>query len=338
MKTKLILLASGSLTALTLVSAQSPDAPAAPPVPKPILTPEQTSNVLKQLADLEKTILQQRGSSLSGIIQKLRTAASSDAAAINFVEECDKLVNIDRKDADREEARKIKEKAELAKRGESKKEEDKDGDHTTGLRLSLEYLALTLEANDAKDLASMTPKIQAFHQTLIGHGKKLKGRTGEMLMRSVAGGGGGRRGGGGLEVGVVVDAYQLDGYLHRESWPLEPGNIMRMYERVILQPAREKHKEEIGSLWEAAITTEGTFRKLRMAEGDFAVWQQQEVPLLRWARATDLVANGNNPVSGMAEMLKVIKDNPSHPRSPSWISQLRGLVAPPESTTPAVAP
>lgn len=51
------------------------------------------------------------------------------------------------------------------------------------LRMSLEYLALSLEANDAKDLSVMVPKVQAFHQAMISYGKKLHGQAGEMLMR-----------------------------------------------------------------------------------------------------------------------------------------------------------
>jgi len=324
MKANLALLTVASLAAFGPALAQTPvPTPAAPPAPQ--LTPAQADNVLKQLSDLEKSIMQQRGTSLTSIIQKLRTAASSDAAAINFIEECDKLVNVERKDGDRDDARKIKERAEQVKRGETKKEEEKDGDLPAALRMCLEYLAISLEAADVKDLASMTSKIQSFHQSLISHGKKLRGKAGEMLMRPITAGGGGRRAGD-LSVGVVVEAYQLDRYLHREGWPLEPGNIVRMYERVLIKPSLEAHKEDIGSLWDTAINNEGLFRKARMTEGEFSVWQQQEVPALRWQRATDLFNGGPNPVTGMAEMLKVIKDNPSHPLAPTWVSSLRELV------------
>jgi hypothetical protein len=325
MKANLTLLTLAALATFCPVQAQTPaTAPAAPPTPQ--LTPAQAENVLKQLSDLEKSIMQQRGTSLGSIIQKLRTAASSDAAAINFIEECDKLVNVERKDGDRDDARKIKERAEQVKRGETKKEEEKEGDLPTALRLCLEYLAISLEAADVKDLASMTSKIQSFHQSLISHGKKLHGKAGDMIMRPLGGGGGGGRRAGDLNPGLVVEAYQLDRYLHREGWPLEPGNIIRMYERVLLKPSRDAHKEDIGSLWDTAITSEGLFRKARMTEGEFAVWQQQEVPALRWQRATDLFGNGPNPVTGMAEMLKVIKDNPNHPLAPTWVNNLRDLV------------
>lgn len=335
------MLTLGSLTASLSAQQTAPPAPPVAPAPKVALTPDQASNVLKQLAELERTILQQRGTNLGSIIQKLRTAASSDAAAISFIEDCDKLVNVERKDADREEARKIEQKAEQAKRNETKKDEDKEGDQAMALRMSLEYLALSLEANDTKELSAMVPKVQAFHQSLITHGKKLHGQAGEMLMRPVSGGGGGgRRGGPAMDVRVVIDAYQLDRYLRREGWPMEPGNIIRMYQQVILKPSLEKQKEDIAAIWDAAINAEATFRKERMPEGEFAIWQQNEYPALRWMRAGDLTGHSSNPVTGMAEMLKVIKEHPSHPSSPEWIKQLRQLVTPamPEPAAAPVAP
>lgn len=339
MKRVLSMLTLGSLSA-SLFAQQTPTPPVAP-APRATLTADQATNVLKQLAELERTILQQRGTNLGSVIQKLRTAASSDAAAISFIEDCDKLVNVERKDADREEARKIEQKAELAKRNETKKDEDKEGDQAMALRMSLEYLALSLEANDAKDLSVMVPKVQAFHQAMISYGKKLHGQAGEMLMRPISGGGGGgRRGGPAMDVRVVIDAYQLDRYLRREGWPMEPGNIIRMYQQVILKPSLEKHKDDIATIWDSAINAEASFRKERLPEGEFAIWQQNEYPALRWMRAVDLAASGSNPVNGMAEMLKVIKDHPGHPSSPEWIKQLRQLVAPslPDPTAAPVAP
>lgn len=337
MKRVLSLLTLGSLT-LSLPAQQAP-APAAP-TPKAALTPDQASNVLKQLADLERTILQQRGTNLGGIIQKLRTAASSDAAAVSFIEDCDKLVNVERKDADAEVARKIEEKAQETKRPGTGKEEEREGEWTTSLRICLEFLALSLEASTSADLSLMVPKVQSFHQSLISQGKKLRGRSGDVLYRPLTAGGAPRRGNKDqLEFKVVIDAYQLDRHLHREGWPLEPANITRMYQQVILKPSLEKHKTDIASIWDTGIAAEVSFRKARLAEGEFVVWQQNEYPVLRWMRAEDLAKHGADPVSGMAEMLKVIKEYPAHPSSPEWVKQLREMVTPalPEAAAP-VAP
>ena len=69
------------------------------------------------------------------------------------------------------------------------------------------------------------------------------------------------------------------------------------------------------------------YRKERLPEGELTVWQQQEYPNLRWLRAKDLVRNSGNPVNGMAEMLKVIKEYPNHASSPAWVVELRNMVS-----------
>ncbi|MDB6136930.1 MAG: hypothetical protein JWO94_2 [Verrucomicrobiaceae bacterium] len=319
----------GILVTGTAIAQENKDAP--PYVaPTPALTEAQVANVLKQLDDLEKSILSQRGNSLSTIIAKLRTAASSDAAAINFLTECDKLVNVERKDGDRKDAKKIDQKKETEKREPRGAEADKEGDLGTALRLCLEYIALTLEVRDVKEIGTVIPKITAFHQSILSRGKKIKGKAGEMLMQPVGtGGGGARRGNTSLpDMRVVVDAYQLDQFMRRPKWPLVPGDIIEMYDKVIIENARQNKKEEMASLWDTALNNEATFRKLRLADGEFTVWEQSTYPNLRWQRATDLALNGPNPVTGMADMLKVIKDYPNHPNSPEWVNQLRTMVAP----------
>ena len=309
--------------ALPSAFAQAPATPAAPPADQPLLTPDQMKNVLTQLDELEKTILAQRGANLGGIIQKLRAAAGSDAAALSLIEDCEKLVLVERRDGDRDDAKRIEQRIQQSKKGETKKAENKEGDEMTGVRLSLEYLALTLEAHESRDVKDMIPKALAFHQSLLAQGEKLKGRAGASLMAPV-GGGGGR----GVGVGIVVEAYQLQRFLQREGWPLQPADIMGTYERLILPTIRESRKEELAASWDTALNNYATFTKARMPEGEFAVWQSQTYPELRWGRAQDLFQNGPSPVIGLAEMLKVIKEFPNHPSSPRWIVALRGIVAP----------
>ena len=331
MHRSLLPLFAGFSVVLTATAQENKNAPPyVPPVPS--LTPAQIANVLKQLEDLEKTILAQRGVSLGAIIQKLHSAAASDVSAINFVAECEKLVQVKLKNADRKEAMKIDQRKEAEKREpKAGVEAEKEGDIGTALSLALEYLALTLEARDVKDLSTMVPRITSFHQALIARGKKLKGRAGELIMQPITGGGGGRRG---PEFHYVIEAYQLDQFLHRQDWPETPGDIATMYDKVIIQLARDKKKEDMAGLWDAAINNEATFRRLRLADGEFSVWETSASPNLRWRKAEDLAQNGPNPVTGMAEMLKVIKDYPNHPASPDWVKELRDMVAPPAAEAP----
>ena len=185
-------------------------------------------------------------------------------------------------------------------------------------------MAISLEARDVKDLATMIPKLTGFHQTLIAQGKKVKGKAGEMLMQNVTGGG--RRG----EMRAVVEAFQLEQYLNREGWSRVPGDIIASYDKVIIDNARKYKKEDMPALWDTALNNDATFRRLRMTDGEFSVWEASAYPDLRWQRATDLATNGPNPVTGMADMLKVIKDYPNHANSPDWVKQLRDMVSPPK--------
>jgi hypothetical protein len=330
------------------ILAQEPAAPVpAAPASNTKLKPEQAANVLKQLKELEATILAQRGTNLGSIVQKLRSAASSDAAALSLVAECDTIVNVDRKIGDREakeDAERRREQQKNAQQNTDNDEEEKNGDSTLALRLCLEYLALSLEAQEAKSLADMAGKLQAFHQSLISSGSKLHGRAGEMIMRSIgaAGGGGGRQGGGVPpgSIGLVVQAFQLENYIKREDWPQVPGDIIDQYRKVILAADKVKSPDKLAQDWEAAITAEASFRKERMFEGEYNLWLQTALPDLRWQRALEMVDSTSTPINGLAEMLNIIKANPNHPDSPRWVSQLRSMVENDQGTasTPAGSP
>ena len=73
-----------------------------------------------------------------------------------------------------------------------------------------------------------------------------------------------------------------------------------------------------------------------MTEPDFLLWSQNELPSLRWQRATYLYANGPSAINAMADMLKLIKDNPTHADAPNWVNELRILVNQ-SSPTPATS-
>ncbi len=310
------------------------------------LKPEQVANVLKQLEELEKTILAQRGTNLTSVIQRIHAAAASDGAAQNFIADCDRVVNVDRKLADREAKQEAERRKDQQKKRQepTKGQEEKNGDTTLALRLSLEYLALTLEANEAKDITVMIPKLQSFHQSLQASAPKLKGQSAQMLHRSVSMGEGraerGRNGGAtpGGSVGLVVSAFQLERYLSPENWSGIPADIIGHFDKGALKLARENKPEEVASLWETAINLEAAIRKETMFDGEYAIWVQNELPSLRWRRAEDMVEHGPSKVAGLAEMLNVIKANPTHADSPTWVRTLRSLVKPDEAAATDAAP
>lgn len=300
--------------------ATAPDSdPPKPAAPK--LTDAQVNSVLGQLTELEKDILAKRSSNLTSILARLRGAMASDAEALKLYLECDRLVNASRKEVDKSEARAREEqkKKELEKRG-GKDAEKEVGDFGLAVRLQIHYLVLTLEAHEAKDeeFKKMVPKLQTYIGEALAAAPKLKGRAYGYLN-----GGGGGRGG---NPNIIVEAFQLERYLQVDKWTNRPLDFGGMYIKTILPLHEDDKKELLPGLWDARINAEMAFRKEQMFEAEYNLWLQNDLPALRWNRANYLYEKGPSPILAMSDMLKLIKENPSHPDAPAWVKQLRSLV------------
>jgi hypothetical protein len=125
---------------------------------------------------------------------------------------------------------------------------------------------------------------------------------------------------------AIIEAFQLERYLNRQGWDKNPTNIGGMYTNTILPIAAVDAKDSLPSLWDARINADGAFRKENMTEPEFILWGQNELPTLRWERATYLYEKGPSAINAMADMLKLIKDNPAHADAPKWVKELRMLV------------
>ncbi|MBX7207374.1 MAG: hypothetical protein K1X78_03590 [Verrucomicrobiaceae bacterium] len=321
------------------LSAQDPAPKPAPPT----LTQQQVDTIVKQLADVEKAIAQQRGANLGAIIQKLRAGTASDAAALSLYEDCEKLI-ADRRALTRDEKKtreeQVKKQAERNKESTAK-EVKEDGDFGLAVRFQLRYLVLSLEAHEAKEIDKMLPELTSYIQDVVAASDKLRGRAGAYLAGSLRGGGGGgggrggRGGGGGGGGNPFVPAFQIGDYLDGQRWSLEPVDFGAMWEKTILPVFREKKKSELGAQWDARIAAEAGFKKGSISDAELSLWQQNEVPDIKWAKLQDLFANGDKPVNAMADMLAMIRDNPGHPNSPKWLEEFKRMVA---SATPGAVP
>jgi hypothetical protein len=311
------------LACTPLLQAQNAS-PSTAPSPAPAkLTEAQVSNVLSQLQELEKSILAQRNSNLSSILAKLNDAISSDQAAVKFYTDCDVLVNSERKEGTKAEARQRAEQIERAmdrskaKGGGGGGAGDDEGEMGLALRLGLRYLILTLEAHEAKDeeFKKMAPKLQAYIQDLVASAPKLKGRAMNNLLR--VGGNG----------SPVVEAFQLDRFLNSPHWSRSPVDFGSIYQQTLFYIAKEEQAQDsLPALFDSRINSEAAFRKEQMPAPEYALWLQNEFPALRWDRAIYLYKNGSSPVQAMGDMLKVIKEFPGHADAPKWVAELRTLV------------
>ena len=126
-----------------------------PAITPPTLTAEQTAIIMKQLEQLELVIGKNRTDVLGAALTKFRTAlAGKDVLSLYL--ECYKLENFDRRD--------LKATDFLAWK-ESNEDRLKDKDFVDALSLQLEYLVLTIQAQDIteqKDMGAIVTALQAY--------------------------------------------------------------------------------------------------------------------------------------------------------------------------------
>lgn len=284
---------------------------------KPALTEAQVSSVLNQLKELETQISQMRGNTLASVMTKLREGMTSDQAAMKLFMECDMIVNSERKESDKADARKRQEQIEknMERRGKGGGNND-EGDVDFAIRLGIQYLVLTLEANEAKEeeFKKIVPKLQEYIQTLLAAAPKLKGRANGQLASALT------------DRNPIVSAFNLTPYINPKNWANRPTDIGGMYMQTIFPIAAKDDMASLPTLWDARINAEGTFRKEHMFVPEFELWTKTELPGLRWQRAKYLYEKGPSAINAMADMLKLIKENPGHSDAPKWVKELRQLV------------
>jgi hypothetical protein len=274
------------------------------------LTPDQLNNVLSQITKLEEQIAALRDGRLAAALQKIRAGLVSKRDALNLYMECDKIVNAERKELDKTEARRRQEM--LERRGKNENPED-DGQFSQAVLLGLKYLALTLEANETKadDQAAMIPKLQAYIQELIESAPSLRGRSMQYLATAVS------------DRNPIVDALRLSPFTRPRDWTSQAMDIGGMYRNTLL-PTAEKYKPELlPTLWTERINAESIMRKATMPAPEYELWLQDQVPSLRWERAKYLVEKGPSKINALADMLALIKEFPGHADAPTWLNHLR---------------
>lgn len=322
---------------------QRPQAPAPVVVPEMALTPAQTAHILKELEKAESQIGQGRGSVFSAALAKFRSAMGSDSAALGLYLDCYKLENFERKDL---------KQTDFAEWRERNEDRLKEGDFSHGLALQLEYLALTVQAQDVEEISKMGPVVTALQGYLgkvIGEVQASMKHTasGAVEVKDAAskggagggqrkGGGGGGGGGGSALVAVLRQsvkgsefsrAYLLEDYLTRKEWEYSPLNIEGIFSNVIFPYYKSEKPEELAAQWDARINAELALRKAVLSETEFNLFAQEEQPRLQWQKQKGLLAANVNAINALAEMLKIIQASPNHPDAVEWLESFKEIMA-----------
>ncbi len=329
-------------------SAQTPAAPATPvapgaevtAAPQVTLTPAQTEHILKELEKAEAQIGQGRNAVLGAALAKFRTAAANESDALALYLDCYKLENFERKDL------KQTDFMEWRERNEARL---KDEDFKTALLLQLEYLVMTIQAqgiDDPKKMGPLVTGLQAFlAKAITAVQATVKHTASGAVEAKDAGKGGGRPGGGqgrggqggggGQLEGILrqpvkgtefTKAYQLEDYLDRKDWEYSPLNVGGIYNSVILPYYALEKPEELAAQWDARINAEMALRKAGMSQTEFDLYFKEEGPRLQWEKDNDLLSHNVAAVNAMADMLKIIQSNPSHPDASGWLSEFKEIL------------
>ncbi len=325
---KHLLLATFFCAAVTFLPAQSA-APKTPDTKESKLTPEQTATIIKQLDALESTIGKNRSLTLSGALTRCSKAvAAGEPAALQLYLDCYKLEHFERMNL------KVLDYQEWAKRNADK---HKDPEFRMALWLQLDYLVLTIQAQDAKekDMPILIASLQSFISRVItaiqgstkhtaggavvdagkpGRGQSFDaGKLQQMLHQSV-------------KNSEFAKALQLDSILKKEDWTYDPMDIRGIYERVIFPYYIEKKPDDLSTLWDNLIKSELAIKAATSSEAEFGVFYKERYPEMLWRKAEHLVSHHVNTIMALADMLKLIRDNPTHPNAGNWAKKLRELV------------
>lgn len=315
MKPLLPFLAIGLVPTLLAAQTESPtpDSASAPSSTAVVLTPEQLLNITKQLEQIEQQINKNRGDALNTALTQFRSAMASDKSAIDLYQNCIKLVNFERKDLKGSDFQTWKDRNE---------NQLKDPDFAAAIRLQLEYLVLSLQAQQTDNLAPLIPAVQAFLSKAVntvqettkhsasGAVQRGGGRLMEILNRSVSN-------------SIFSQAYQLENHLNNKDWEYTPLNIGSIYSKIIFPSYLENKPQELPVQWDNRINGELALRKALQSETEFKVYYTEQYPRLQWAKAQFLFSKNINSLQSLADMLKIVRENPTHPNAGEWLQQLR---------------
>ena len=310
----------------------SPGTEAETPVYKVILTPTQTEHILKELDKVETQIGKGRGSVFSAAMAKFREGMASPTAALALYLDCYRLEHFERKNLKQADFMDWKNKNEARL---------KDEDFKRALWLQLEFLVLTIQAQEIDESKKMGPIVTSLQAFLGKAVTAIQGTTVHSASGAVTDkdSKGGRRGGGNVPAGDILGtlrqsvadsdfakAYSLQDFLKREEWEYQPLNVRGIYNDVIFPYYLAEKPTELPAQWDSRINAERAMRQALMSDTEFNEYIKDEGPRLLWEKDNYLVVNDVGAVKALADMLKVIQTYPSHPDAINWLKEFREIV------------
>ena len=319
------------------------------------LPPVDVGKMLKELHTLkDKQALDAKGSKQAAI-QQLTTAAGSVPAGITFWESGVKATQMDGGGKENEQFR-----AWQNTEGELFKERQVQN----AVHLHLEWLLITLQRSNGKEVKDLLPTIINYTKELIADQAEMEAFA-DAIKKEKEGPPGAVKPRGGrnpqmqdaradeavkkthdsimrtnLGNSMIVSWLKLDDAVAIEKWEMVPGALDGIYNKIIQPELRNEKDVRVFEYWDTKLKKEADAASKTRLSFEIDKFNNQRRPELLWNRVQEYTYLGQKNRAA-TEMFNLIKQFPQHPNVTDWTAALEAVLAPPApdaTTTAAPAP
>lgn len=301
------------------------------------LTPDDASALLGQLQKLHEDFSQSREDLLTSALTRIRAATASESTAAELYLAAQKIASFGAPGS-----------TNATQEPKDWREEQiawlKETGAPKAIRVQLAWIALLIEADQkpederptllkkahiiAKEAATVAQELTLLPAT--GGGGR-GGPAGEGGRRGPGGGGGRRDVGAFLSQSVFssvfAQAYNLQNHIKPPpGWALAPLDLEGIYERMLLADARKNQPAELTTLWDERLNLEAALHRAALSEDAYLTWGQVEGRHLQWRKHLDLLRSGVGGRAAGLELIRLFKENPTHPNIASWKKDLDDII------------
>ena len=317
-------------------------------------TPEEAAKIAEQFAALQKEFEVRKKDIAAMALSRYNTAAQSEAAAVQFYFECQRMIEQRRPDLDGPDSRQeTRDKTEQAKRQLDSIQETPG--YGAVLQMQAQYLALTMEAPGMKDSGALMSRVRDFSSKAVGivqtytappeperkplSSVKSSSKRDSQKQRDARGDDRSRRQVAQLaQRGVMstpfATAFSLQSYFTPLSgWSQSPLDLQGVYNGLVFPWYRANKPELLASEWDQYIRHKATLERCASEDTAYAQWLMSEFKTLQWSKWRDVLEHGRDRVMAADELAKLCRENPAHPAVAGWVQELVKLGESMKTTT-----
>ena len=332
------------LAVLAVTSRSQTPAPApVNPSPTAGLADDETARILEEITKVQREFAKTKKDLLASALERFKAATASDAQAGEFYLAAYRVVNLDRKPTTTKEEQEERANGEWQKKALAALGE---GASSTTLRMQLQLLVMMLESSGSEEPGPAIERLRTYMQGVIAFlpsangaveqppahrpvatmgkkGKKDDEPRGREQDSRRPKNGATRNLRQNVMASIFAEAYNLGAYFEPPAqWPHSPADFRAAYMNVILPWYRSNKKAELPVVWDEYLKAETTMQQISLSPDALEDWGTKEYRQLYWSKWLDLLSNGVNATAAAHELVKIVRENPSHPSLKTWIADL----------------